>query len=406
MAESVSLLGKVKKTLYHHYRTSPLFDGEARQEIKNDGDLSQRQVMTDAVHLKAAIDWICRAHDTTGRQGVARGYAAAWNFHFDAKGWQPAYPETTGYIIPTLMDAAQRLDNPEFTHRALEMADWEIAVQMPNGAVMGGTVDRPPSPAVFNTGQVILGWERAYRESGEKRYLDAACRAADYLISVQETEGHWRTGNSQFADAKTTTYNVRVGWSLILLGQTANNAAYIEAGKRNVDSAIAQQNENGWFRSNCLSDPGAPLLHTISYAIEGILGAALALDHTPYLKRAQLAADALLTTIDDQGFIPGRIDGNWQGTVDWACLTGSSQLAAQLLLLASKLDRADYADAAARLITFVKRTQNLHSNNPGILGGIKGSYPFDGGYGRYELLNWAAKFYIDALLLQQQWQNR
>ena len=29
-------------------------------------------------------------------------------------------------------------------------------------------------------------------------------------------------------------------------------------------------------------------------------------------------------------------------------------------------------------------------------GGVKGSFPVDGGYGTYEYLNWAAKFTIDA----------
>ncbi len=46
-------------------------------------------------------------------------------------------------------------------------------------------------------------------------------------------------------------------------------------------------------------------------------------------------------------------------------------------------------------------TQNRTSTDLGLRGGIKGSSPFDGAYGRYELLNWAAKFFIDALLLCQ-----
>jgi len=34
----------------------------------------------------------------------------------------------------------------------------------------------------------------------------------------------------------------------------------------------------------------------------------------------------------------------------------------------------------------------------GLRGGIKGSYPLDGEYGRYEVLNWATKFFVDALI--------
>jgi hypothetical protein len=36
----------------------------------------------------------------------------------------------------------------------------------------------------------------------------------------------------------------------------------------------------------------------------------------------------------------------------------------------------------------------------GMVGGIKGSFPVDGEYGQWQYLNWAAKFCIDANLLE------
>ena len=85
------------------------------------------------------------------------------------------------------------------------------------------------------------------------------------------------------------------------------------------------------------------------------------------------------------------------------CLTGSCQLAAVFFRLAL-IDEAggkaaQYRSAAERLLTFVMGTQNLVTEAPGLRGGVKGSYPVDGDYGRYQLLNWAAKFFVDALLL-------
>src|SRR5262245_39831263 len=47
-------------------------------------------------HLAAAIDWLTRAQDMC-RGGVSYGYDLR-------RGWMAAYPETTGYIIPTLFD--------------------------------------------------------------------------------------------------------------------------------------------------------------------------------------------------------------------------------------------------------------------------------------------------------------
>jgi hypothetical protein len=34
-------------------------------------------------------------------------------------------------------------------------------------------------------------------------------------------------------------------------------------------------------------------------------------------------------------------------------------------------------------------------------GGVKGSFPVDGEYGRYEYLNWACKFFVDSNLLEK-----
>jgi len=281
------------------------------------------------------------------------------------------------------------------------MADWEIEIQLDNGAVMGGTMNPNPSPAVFNTGQVMLGWVRAYDETKERKYLDACKRAATFLLSVQDPDGCWRKGNSRFANAEATTYNARVGWAMILVGLRLDDRAFIEAGERNIEYAITRQAPNGWFFDNCLTDPGAPLLHTICYAVEGILGAAAALRKEEFFTRGKLAADELLRCIRDDGSAPGRFDASWNGTVQWSCLTGDAQLAGVWLHIFAKTQNSIYQASARRILAFLKSTQNCSSPEPGLRGGIKGAYPFDGAYGRFEILNWATKFYVDALLLDE-----
>src|SRR5215471_15427541 len=49
-------------------------------------------------HLDGAMLWLCHAQDVAQEGGVSYG--------FDVKQgcWFPAYPETTGYIIPTFLD--------------------------------------------------------------------------------------------------------------------------------------------------------------------------------------------------------------------------------------------------------------------------------------------------------------
>ena len=393
---------KVFSRIDDHLKSSFLWNWEALKEVgreKHGGGFILRE---NRFHIVEAVEWLKRAQDSTPDRGVSRGYSVGWNPFFKATGWQPSYPETTGYLIPTMFDCAKYLQDTSLRTRAIEMADWEIDVQMKNGAVMGGTIDRVPSPAVFNTGQVILGWVAAYQETKDTKYLDASKRAGDYLLKVQNADGSWIKGNSEFANATTTTYNSRVGWALVLLGQCCADSRYLEGGEKNVRFSLSQQNQNGWFRNNCLTDSTAPLLHTISYAIEGIWGAGEALQHTEFLRGAAWSAEVLLETLREDGSVPGRLDSEWKGAVEWSCLTGDAQLAGIWLRLYAREKDRRYLDGARRLLTFLKASQNCVTQNEGLRGGIKGSFPFDGEYGRFEVLNWATKFYVDALLLDEQ----
>jgi hypothetical protein len=58
-----------------------------------------------------------------------------------------------------------------------------------------------------------------------------------------------------------------------------------------------------------------------------------------------------------------------------------------------------YFETGRRLNTWVRRTVEL-GNSEDIRGGVKGSFPIDGAYGRYEYLNWAAKFFVDSNRLE------
>ena len=117
--------------------------------------------------LDAAYLWLCRAQDATPDDGVAAWYDLL-------RGWSASYPETTGYIIPTFLTYGSVSNDPAATDRAIRMADWEIAVQLPTGAVRSGILTAPVGPAVFNTGQVLFGWAAAYQATKESRYAEAA----------------------------------------------------------------------------------------------------------------------------------------------------------------------------------------------------------------------------------------
>jgi hypothetical protein len=345
--------------------------------------------------IDAAVGWLARAQDrsATADGGVARHYSLI-------SGWGPSYPETTGYIIPTFLAYAEQRHRPDIAERARRMLDWLVAIQLPGSGFQGGVIGSSPVvPVVFNTGQILMGLVAGERLFGG--YRKALREAADWLVAVQDTDGCWRRHASPFAPSGEKAYDAHVAWGLLDAARVTGETRYGEAALQNLRWVLTRQHRNGWFADCCLSDTSEPLTHTLGYALRGIIEGYRFSADPVLLGAAQRAADGIMSALGPDGKLPGRLDAGWRGTVDWACLTGSSQIACCWLLLHHETRSSAYLDAAVRTNGWVRRTVAL-DGSPDVIGGVRGSFPIDGGYGRYEFLNWAAKFTIDANMLESE----
>jgi hypothetical protein len=373
-----------------HRQISPA----ARAERRRDRLGLPTQDPTIERAVEEAINWLSRAQDCSCSQdgGVARHFSLL-------TGWSTSYPETTGYIIPSILGYARWRQNQALRQRAKTMLDWLISVQRPDGSFQGGLIDSKPAvPVAFNTGQILLGLASGVREFGEE-YRSAMCRAADWLVEVQDRDGSWRTHSSPFAAPGPKTYHTHVAWGLLEAARVEEKKPYAQAALANVHWALGLQRENGWFDRCCLTDDSRPLTHTLGYALRGAIEAYRFTENARVLAACRKTADGLLRAVRTDGFLPGRLRPDWSGAVSWACLTGSLQIAHCWLLLFQHTGNVRYRHAACAANRYVRRTMNL-DGPPGIRGGIKGSFPVDGEYGQYEYLNWAAKFFIDSNLLE------
>lgn len=353
-----------------------------------------------ALHLEAAMQWLCRAQDATPDDGVSRSYVLRHMRSHQRYGWLASYPETTGYIIPTFLAYAAMTGKAEYGDRAVRMARWEVSVQMESGAVQGGVIGFLPTPAVFNTGQVLFGWAAAFRETGDTAFLEAARRAANFLVAAMDPDGAWRRHGSQYARAGLNVYDARTAWGLLEASLITGDPAHRDAAVRNLELVLTKQRPNGWFEECCLDDDQRPLLHTIAYTMEGLFEAGELLGEPRFQAAAKLAADALLARQRLDGSLSGMFDSEWNDSAAWSCLTGDAQTAIVWLRLYEKTGDTRYVDAARRINRYLSSTQDLTATDPGIRGGIKGSHPISGKYGTFEYLNWAAKFFADALMLE------
>ncbi|MHB8762739.1 MAG: prenyltransferase/squalene oxidase repeat-containing protein [Deferrisomatales bacterium] len=350
--------------------------------------------------LEELMAWLCRAQDATPDGGVSRAYTVVYNPFFRVRGWEPSYPETTGYIIPTFFDYYYYSGREEFRQRALRMAEWEVDVQLESGAVMGGVVGFKLSPAVFNTGQVIFGWCRAFRETGSERFVDAARRAGDFLVACQDADGGWvKQGSSQYAARGPTVYNTRVSWALLLLHQLTEDPRYRDAAVRNLRWALERQEDSGWFQANCLDDPSRPLVHTIAYAVQGVLESGFLLEDDALVRAAAKAATEMAGLLRADGSLAGRYDRAWRPAATWSCLTGNVQMSIVWSRLHGQGLLPGGREVVGRINAFNNSVHDLRTASLGRRGGVKGSYPIYAEYGTFEYLNWAAKFTVDALLL-------
>jgi hypothetical protein len=339
--------------------------------------------------IDAGIAWLSLAQDRSisSDGGVARHYSLIY-------GWGPSYPETTGYIIPTMLAYARLRGNDLVRNRARRMLDWLVSIQTPCGGFQGGTVsaDRVV-PVTFNTGQILIGLARGVDEFG--LYRASMRRAADWLVETQDPDGCWRKHPTPFASPGEKTYETHVAWGLLEAARVEPDSPYADAALTNVCWALGRQHDNGWLADCCLTNPSQPLTHTLGYALRGIIEAYRFSRDTLYLRAAQKTADGLLEAMGQDGFLPGRLHPDWRPAVSWACLTGTVQIAHCWLMLYQYTQQHSYRAAAFAANRYVRRTMKTQGV-PETLGGIKGSFPVSGDYGQYQYLNWAAKFFVDS----------
>ena len=186
--------------------------------------------------IDGAIAWLKLAQERSASAdgGVARHYSLI-------DGWATSYPETTGYIIPTMLAYADWKGDEGASESARRMLDWLVAIQLPEGGFQGGKIDAVPVvPVTFNTGQILLGLASGASVFGDA-YLKAMRRAADWLVDTQDDDGCWRRHPTPFAAPGEKVYETHVAWGLFEAHRVDPKCGYGDAGLRNVEWALRSQ---------------------------------------------------------------------------------------------------------------------------------------------------------------------
>ncbi len=346
---------------------------------------------TYARHLGATAGWLVESIEN-GAGGSCAHYSVA-------SGWSRPYPETTGYLIPTLLELGPRLPELGLRERAFGLGEWLLSIQNDDGAWNAGL--HPPRGAarssVFNTCQVLEGLVALHRASGQGRWLEAAHRGASWAVELQGSDGLW--SHCDYDSGGTPSYYTQALWPLLEVWKETGDARI----RANVEAALAaileRRRERGSFAAWGFGGRERAFTHTIAYTLRGILECSRILDAWDDIGvQAVPALERLLRKTElSRGRLPGELDGNWRATRRFVCLTGNAQTATNLLLWEQREKDLRIVNAAAKLVDVVCASQRLRNSLTGRRGAVAGSQPVWGRYMALRYPNWAAKFHCDAL---------
>ncbi len=345
-------------------------------------------------HLKLVGEWLLTAQSIHKDGGYAHSYSLT-------DGWAPSYPETSGYIIPTILKLGILLQDQRYAESAMRAGKWLLSIQSEDGSY----TDLSGKKRVFDTGQIVEGLLGLYKHSGNKEYFEAALRAGDFLVRNQETDGSW----SKFSyNGIAHTYYSRVAANLCYLYSESGREAFKSAAEKNIYWVVSKQRPNAYFGLMSFSAYEDPYLHTILYVIEGLLGYYKTMRDDRVLTCLKRTVETLVgINKNSEDILYSQYGSKWNVVNKQACLTGLAQWAGILLSMRQiGIGDDSYEDIANRTLEYLKARQIVYGSK-NIAGAIPGSAPIWGSYSKFAFNNWTVKFFADALLrLEEIGENR
>lgn len=310
-------------------------------------------------HLRATLEWLCRAQDASRGKPQAGYVAGGWAFEL---GWLPGNIDDTGWLIETCLPAADYLDWPMLQTRARRMLDTLLA--------------QPDSPSLGRIHGLIAG----YVQMGVTTCLQGAVQSGHALKDV--------LGKSVLEHAQTAQLLAR-------LGTLAHDASLIEAARRHLDRVLASQRPCGWFADTYLPTSSLTLAGLICCLIDT---AGLLADTRAY-NAARLVAEGIRGQMGDAGQIAAAFDDGWTPIGNQACPSAMAQLAIGWLRFAQLEHQSSWRDAAWIALAWIKRNQRLSLQNPALQGALPGAVPIWHGPRAFHFSASSAKYFADALMM-------
>jgi prenyltransferase beta subunit len=353
---------------------------------------TQHQLLSTDEHIISALNWFKQSLLPDG--GVSAKYSMMSHV------FSPGYPMATANWLTVLNRTHQ--DYPHIYKSifqeddiARELLNWLLRTQRRDGTFPGSFGDfMNQPPVVFNNGKIIHSLLDFYNASGGPDLIDACVDSADWLLKVQSPDGSWR----QFTFHQLSSNTITAA-ALMRLSYITGNKKYRDAGVRNIEFALSLQTPNGYFKGNGFDSGSTAYNITSAYAISGLFEAGVLEGNSDWKNAAVKGLVPILNLVQENGFLVGEFDNNFESAASYSCLPGNCLLAICAHKMSTLSTNNEMIEKANLLINFVKDRQ-LDSKNLSIQGGVAGSHPISGNYGAYEISSLGVRDFLEALMLQ------
>jgi hypothetical protein len=336
----------------------------------------------------ATLLWLKYSFEACDLRGSAAYYS---RLRHPWRGWSAAYPETTGYLIETLLDYHALTGEAWLLEYAQKGADWILSLQHENGALPGGVGERGAA-SVFNTGMMLFGLVASPQPPKGER-LEGAKKAVDWLVSILEEDGSWQQG--AYKSGFTPSYYTRVIWAVLKVNQHLQSDDIEQVMRKALQYYKAKVTPQHSVEDWAFAKNQPAFTHTIAYTMRGFLECGALLQDKESLDIAQNMAFRLIEDFDKHQQLAGTYDENWRGDYSFVCITGNAQLSLNCSRLFQLTDN-ELFKAYAKIFFDTVRDAPSRIPMKGYRGGIAGSQPLWGSYQPMQYPNWAAKFWLDA----------
>lgn len=310
-------------------------------------------------HLRATLEWVCRAQDACRITGGSGSVAAGWTFK---SGWLPASADATGWLIETLLPAADYLAWPLLADRARAMLDALLA------QTDEGSAGR------------IHGLIAGHVQLGHGESLARAVHSGHALAVAPITS---------------LVQHAQAAHALAAAGVIAAEPGLLDAAHRHLETTLAQQTPCGWF-----PDAAGPVSTSALASIVRSLTETSRLLGDERARRAALsAAQGLCDHLRGDGWLTGAFDDGWMPAGSHVCATGLVQLAVCWLRLAQVEQDTRWRDAAWRAQAWAKRNQRTVGDDLALRGALPSTVPIWAGPTAFSFETLAAKHFADALMM-------